>query len=121
MACHQTKGTNTMKTTIDFSDFREAFRNHDRDNSYTREGLMMLFEYFEQYEEETGQEIELDVIAICCDYDENHWEDVASNYRIDLTDCEDEDDKIEAVRDYLTNNTSLVGEPLAGTFLYVAF
>jgi hypothetical protein len=110
-----------MKTTIDFSDFREAFRNHDRDNSYTREGLMMLFEYFEQYEEETGQEIELDVIAICCDYDENHWEDIADNYRIDLTDCEDEDDKIEAVRDYLTDNTSLVGEPLAGTFLYVAF
>jgi hypothetical protein len=110
-----------MKTTVDFSDFREAFRNYDRESSYTREGLMMLFEYFEELEGDLGEEIELDVIAICCDYDENHWEDVAANYSIDLEDCEDEDDKIEAVRDYLSDNTTLVGEPLPGTFLYVVF
>ena len=110
-----------MKTTVDFYDFREAFRNYDRESSYTREGLMMLFEYFEELEGDLGEEIELDVIAICCDYDENHWEDVAANYSIDLEDCEDEDDKIEAVRDYLSDNTTLVGEPLPGTFLYVAF
>jgi hypothetical protein len=110
-----------MKTTIDFSDFREAFRRYNRESSYTREGLEMLFNYFEELESDLGEEIELDVIAICCDYDENHWEDVASNYSIDLTDYEDEDDKIEAVRDYLTDRTTLVGEPLPGTFLYVAF
>jgi hypothetical protein len=110
-----------MKTTVDFSDFREAFRNYDRESSYTREGLMMLFEYFEELEGDIGEEIELDVIAICCDYDENHWEDVTANYSIDLEDYEDEDDKIEAVRDYLSENTTLVGEPLPGTFLYVAF
>ena len=110
-----------MKTTVDFYDFREAFRNYDREISYTREGLMMLFEYFEQLEGDLGEEIELDVIAMCCDYDENHWEDVAANYSIDLEDCEDEDDKIEAVRDYLIDNTTLVGEPLPGTFLYVVF
>lgn len=110
-----------MKTTVDFYDFREAFRNYDRESSYTREGLMMLFEYFEELEGDLGEEIELDVIAICCDYDENHWEDVAANYSIDLEDCEDENDKIEAVRDYLSDNTTLVGEPLPGTFLYVVF
>ena len=110
-----------MKTTIDFFDFREAFRNYDREISYTREGLTMLFYYLEELEADLGEEIELDVIAICCDYDENQWEDVAANYSIDLDDCEDEDDKIEAVRDYLSENTTLVGEPLPGTFLYVVF
>jgi hypothetical protein len=110
-----------MKTTVDFSDFRDAFRDHDRENNYTHEGLMMLFEYLEELEGDTGEEIELDVIAICCDYDENHWGDVAANYSIDLKDHEDEDDKIEAVRDYLSENTTLVGEPLPGTFLYVVF
>lgn len=110
-----------MKTTINFYEFREGFRRADRDNSYTREGLQMLFDYLEQYEQDTEQEIEFDVIAICCDYDENHWEDVAQNYRIDLTDCEDEDEKIEAVREYLEENTFLVGEPLSGTFLYQVF
>ena len=110
-----------MKTTVDFSDFREAFRTYGRADSYTPEGLEMLFNHFEELESDTGTEMELDVIAICCDYDENHWEDVASNYSVDLSDCEDEDDKIEAVREYLSDNTMLVGEPLPGTFLYVAF
>lgn len=110
-----------MKTTVDFPDFREAFRTYGRADSYTREGLEMLFNYFEELEADTGTEMELDVIAICCDYDENHWEDVASNYSVDLSDCEDEEDKIEAVREYLSDNTMLVGEPLPGTFLYVAF
>lgn len=109
-----------MKTTIDFYEFREGFRRADR-NHYTREGLMMLFEYLEQYEEDTGTELEFDVIAICCDFDETHWEDVAANYLIDLSDLEDEDDKIEAVRDYLNDNTTLIGEPVTGVFLYHVF
>ena len=110
-----------MKTTIDFADFREAFRRYDRESSYSREGLMMLFDYLESYEEEAGEEIELDVIAICCEYDENHWENVASSYSINLTECDDEEDKIEAVRDYLNDHTTLVGEPLFGTFIYTVF
>jgi hypothetical protein len=110
-----------MKTTVDFFDFREAFRNYGRADSFTPEGLEMLFNHFEELEADTGQEMELDVIAICCEYDENHWEDVAANYSIDLSECEDEGDKIEAVREYLSDNTMLVGEPLPETFLYVAF
>jgi hypothetical protein len=110
-----------MKITIEFSDFREAFRSYGRADSYTREGLEMLFNHFEELEADTGTEMTLDVIAICCDYDETHWEDVAANYSIDLSNCEDEDDKIEAVREYLSDNTMLVGEPLPGTFLYVVF
>jgi hypothetical protein len=106
-----------MKTTIDFSDFREAFRNHDRDNSYTREGLMMLFEYFEQYEEETGQEIELDVVAICCEYNEDDWSDIADNYGIEY---ENDTDGLDAVRAYLEENTTVIGETASG-FVYVAF
>jgi len=110
-----------MKITIDFTDFRDAFRRYDRESSYSREGLQMLFDHFEEYEEQTGHAVELDVIAICCDYDENHWEDVASSYLIDLSECEDEEDKIAAVREYLEENTFLVGEPLEGVFVYQVF
>jgi hypothetical protein len=110
-----------MKTTIDFFDFCEAFRNYGRADSYTAEGLEMLFNHFEELEADTGTEMALDVIAICCDYDENHWEDVASNYSVDLSDCDGEDDKIDAVREYLEANTHYIGEPLPGTFLYVVF
>jgi len=33
----------------------------------------------------------------------------------------DEEEKIEAVRDYLNDHTTLVGEPLFGTFIYIVF
>jgi len=57
-----------MKQNIGFCQFTDAFRDHDRYDSFGYDGLKALFEYLEQYEEETGTEIELDVIALCCDY-----------------------------------------------------
>ena len=41
-----------------------------RENNFSWEGLAALFEYLEGIEEGTGEEIELDVIALCCDYTE---------------------------------------------------
>lgn len=109
-----------MKQTVDFQTFRDTFRAYGR-NNFSRDGMALLFDYLEQYEADTGTEIELDVVALCCDYNEDHWENVAHDYSIDLTDCEDDDDKIEAVRDYLTYNTTVVGQPLPGVFLYQVF
>lgn len=109
-----------MKTTVSIYDFREAFLSADRKENFSYEGLEVLFDYLEQYEEDCGQEIELDVIGLCCEYAEDEWFDIASNYDIDLTECEDDDDKIEAVRDYLENNTFIVGE-IDGRFIYQIF
>jgi len=58
-----------MKTTVYQHDFWEAFRKICPDN-FSYEGLQALFNYFEDYEDQTGEEIELDVIAICCDFTE---------------------------------------------------
>lgn len=41
-----------------------------REDNFTSEGLEALFDYFEALEENIGEEIELDVISICCDYNE---------------------------------------------------
>ena len=59
-----------MKTNVNFYNFCEHFRSADRDNNFTYEGKKALFKYLENLEEETGQEIELDVIALCCEYTE---------------------------------------------------
>ena len=48
-------------------DFERAFKNFERDN-FSYDGLKALFEYLEEYEDSTGEEVELDVIALCCDY-----------------------------------------------------
>jgi len=108
-----------MKTTVSKYDFERAFVDANRKENFSYEGLAVLFDYFESYEEETGQEIELDVIAICCDYTEDTVADIARNYSIDVEGLDD-DEKIEAVRDYLNDNTQLVGETSTG-FVYLAF
>ena len=57
-----------MKQTITSSHFVDAFRDHGRENQFSYDGLIALFDYLEQYEEETGEELELDVIALCCEW-----------------------------------------------------
>ena len=108
-----------MKTTVSRYDFERAFVDADRKENFSYEALGLLFDYFESYEEETGQEIELDVIAICCEYSEDTIEDIIANYSIDVEGM-DEDEKIDAVRDYLNDNTMLVGETATG-FVYLSF
>lgn len=110
-----------MKQTISLYDFRRAFEQ-TRPNNFSYEGLEVLFNYLEQYEEDTGEEMEFDVIGLCCDYSEDTWQNIAENYRIDLSDCEGEDDydKIEKVREYLQSETTLVGETEDG-FVYAVF
>lgn len=104
-----------MKCTLDFSDFRDAFHRLDRGSNFSREALGLLFDYLE----ELDPDMELDVIAICCDYCEDTLEDVISSYSIDVEDMDD-DDTVEAVRDYLNENTTLLGETVNG-FVYAAF
>jgi len=108
-----------MKTTVSNHDFIEAFRAYDRMDNFSYEALNLLFEYFEEYEDSTGQEIELDVIAICCDFNEDDTDDIIANYSIDVEGLDD-DEKLEAVRDYLQDNTQLVGETASG-FVYQVF
>jgi hypothetical protein len=108
-----------MKTTINRYQFERAFVDAGRKENFSYEALGLLFDYFESYEEETGQEIELDVIAICCEYSEDTIEDIANNYGIDLVDV-DEEDQADFVRNYLEAHTTLVGETATG-FVYAAF
>lgn len=57
-----------MKQTISFGQFQDAFYNMDRQNQFTYKGKKALFEYLEEYEDNTDEQIELDIIALCCDY-----------------------------------------------------
>jgi hypothetical protein len=99
-----------MKQTINFSDFVDAFRAYDRYDQFGYQALMVIFEYLEELEESTGQELELDVVAICCDYATDNWEAIAENYSIDLSGFENEDEKQDAVIEYLNENTILLGQ-----------
>ena len=55
---------------VNFSDFWQEFHNHDRGNQFSYEGLKALFDFLEEQERETGEEMELDVIELCGEYSE---------------------------------------------------
>ena len=60
-----------MKTTITQSDFVSAFKsNSERKNQFSYGALRALFDYYEELEQQSGEEIELDVVTICCDWTE---------------------------------------------------
>ena len=60
-----------MKQAVTIYDFVNAFESSDTyKNNFTRKGLHALFEELEQYEEDMGEELDFDMIALCCEYAE---------------------------------------------------
>jgi len=57
-----------MKKTINFYDFERGFKLCDRDHHFSHSGLIVLFDYLSELEEDCDIEIEYDPVAICCEY-----------------------------------------------------
>ena len=76
-----------MITTVCKSEFHDRF-NAVRSHNFTCEGLDALYEYFEQYEEECDTKVELDVIAMCCEYSEYTVKECCDNYDMPLSEIE---------------------------------
>ena len=106
-----------MKTAVNEFAFLEAFRAYDRFDQFGATALRSLFAYLEDLESDTGEEIELDVIALCCDYSVDTVEDIAANYSIEVDEGEDLRD---AVLDYLNDNTTVIDDDCDGSILYVS-
>jgi len=100
-----------MHQNVNFTDFHTAFKQL-RPNNFSYEGLQALFEYCEDYERDSGEPQELDVIALCCDVSEDKPLSIALEYRIDLSAVDLGDDPaIRAlVLDHLHDHTTVVGE-----------
>jgi hypothetical protein len=111
-----------MKTTVTKYDFERAFVTAGRKDQFSYEGLAVLFDYLEELEASTGQELELDVIALCCDYYESSTEEIIENYRIDVSEADPEDERTynDIVREYLMDQGAYCGETATG-FVYSAF
>jgi len=99
-----------MKQSVNFSAFVDQFRAHDRYDQFGYDALRILFDYFEEYENSCDTEIELDVIAICCEYSVDDYSDIAQNYGIDISEEEEEEEKKQIVIDYINENSVFIGE-----------
>ena len=109
-----------MKQTVYLDTFRNAFQEI-RPNNFSHAGLSVLFEYFEEFEDSTGEEIELDVIAVCCEYSEQPWQEVAESYDIDLSQCDDDEERISAIQDYINDHSQYCGITEDGSIVYLQF
>lgn len=109
--------------TVNFHQFHQAFIDMDCKDQFSYKGLSILFDYLDDLSEDINQPIELDVIALCCEYAEEHYKDIADNYGIDLSKAnEDEDGEFEIVVEYLHENTSVCGyDGETGNIVYALF
>ena len=71
-----------MKQSVTRFDFVDWFRGSDTyKRNFSYDGLNSLFDYFEELEEDMGQEIDFDPIAICCEFSEyENLNEIKENY-----------------------------------------
>jgi len=87
-----------MKQTVHLEDFRRSFKDI-RPNNFSHQGLNALYENLIQYEDDTGEELDLDIIAICCDYTEfKSLKDFQDNYNDVYKSIEDIEDRTDVIQ-----------------------
>jgi hypothetical protein len=103
-----------MYQSINESEFRSAFHSCGRGEQFSYEGLTILFEGLEQYEQDTGEEIELDVIALCCEYSELSESEIKDAYGYIFN-------KGEILEEFLNDHTFVLGSHEKDGIKYYVF
>jgi len=111
-----------MIQTITVSNFRTAFHNMGRKDNFSYEGLELIFDYITEYEDSTGEQQELDVIGICCEWNESTPAEIIDQYDTDInTEGMEEDEIAAAVFEWLNDETIVAGTTSAGDLVYIQF
>mgnify|MGYP003119610043 FL=1 len=87
-----------MYQKITSSDFSDWFLTSDTyKNNFSYKGLKSLYNYLVDLEEDTGDNIEFDPVAICCEYSEyENLEEIKNNYN-DIETIEDLRDHTQVI------------------------
>ena len=102
-----------MKQTLTTSQAAHILRA-DENANWSYRGAMALIEYFEELESDTGEEMELDVVAIRCDFCQyDSLQDWARDYfgRSDYAESEGwdlDEERDEQIREYIQDNGQLI-------------
>lgn len=71
-----------MKETVDFNQFIDRAQEFDCYKQLCGyKGCRLLFDYLSELEEDLGEEIELDIIGFCCDFDVMTLNEYAEEYQ----------------------------------------
>ena len=88
-----------MYTIVTEGNFRNTFLTSANYNNFSYSGLTALYDYFSELEDELGEPIEFDLVAIAGEYSELTIDELRDNYSIDI-----DIDVIE----YLQENTIVI-------------
>ena len=84
-----------IKKIVGKNDFMDDFRKV-RPENFSYDGLVALYNYLEGLSEDTGEDIELDVIELCCEYEEDSIEYFLNEYNLEtIEDLKDNTNVIE--------------------------
>ncbi len=106
--------------TLDKYSFVEAFKQSSRKDQFSYEALEAIFDYLEDYSDSTGEPVEFDMVGICCEWVEMTWKEIAVSYGVDLSSCEDDDERIGEIESFLCDNTQWCALS-DGNFVFVQF
>lgn len=104
-----------MKVTLSTYEIADRIAS-DKNSSFSYDGAYAIANYLEEYEESTGEEMELDLVAIRCDFSEykslqewahDHFSNAWQELGFDESDCDD-DEFDNAIREYLQDHTTLI-------------
>tara|TARA_R110000822_G_scaffold182999_1_gene322493 strand:+ start:190 stop:531 length:342 start_codon:yes stop_codon:yes gene_type:complete len=102
-----------MKTTLSTYQIADALKN-DESGGWSYEGALAMAEHLEELEDDIGEEFELDVVAIRCDYSEfNSLQEWARGYFIDWKkdleiENEDNDEIDDLIREHIQDYGQLI-------------
>jgi hypothetical protein len=109
------KGQANMKSNISQQAFIQAFRDYGRETQFTYEALKVIFDWLEELAECCDDEIELDVIAVCCEFAEY---ESFKGFQADYPECPE--CYIETL-DFIRNNTTFLELPGSTGFVIQQF
>ena len=97
-----------MKKTVCTDEFVSMFDDCGRSENFSLAGRYALYEYIEELEQDTGTEIECDIIAFCVEYSEyESAKDCIESCQYDF-DLSEYDEAEEAALEWLRENTQVI-------------
>jgi hypothetical protein len=107
-----------MYTTVSHYDFHDAFNASSYKDNFSYEALTILFNFF------GDENIELDIVAIACEYQELTIEEAFSNYdyfNAYVLEAYSEDEALALVTEFFEANTTILGMSASDTFVIEVF
>lgn len=91
-----------MKQNVYEIDFVRAFEESSYNKNFSKKGLFALFAHLKELEDQIGEEIELDVVAIASDYTEcENWSETERYFNKIITPEMSPESKLEAIKKHI--------------------